>query len=452
MSSPFIIWTMQRTGGTALTDLLMDMSEHKRADHEPFNWSRTKSRQFWPVVEAWNKSKNDAKLAQDLDEIFAQKYLIKHCYELFGMPFNTRLIEAAAQTDYRHVFLRRRDEPARLISKFIAEANGTWFKDYASRVFADIRSGDRRLAPLPVSDIVAQFEHCRNMTKAVCAKLEDLNVDCHELDYEDLYIGERDPRRTRLIDFLEFLDFTPTEIDQHRPAIEKTLFEAGQNTESVAQFVPNIDEVKKALAAAEAGDVSSVPAAAQAPSRIVQEFEKLAQKYGVWGPYLEIGTSRQTQAVTSADHFKGTERHLVNIAESDGLNGASFYQCDTHDMRGLFADGCFGTVIANATLEHDKHFWLSVEEMKRVLAPGGILMVVASGFSQAPKQAGIQILGPKGNPVPHTTPTYEVHGSPDYWRFSPQAMKQVILDGFEVKEVRSMMMPPRIVGVAMKPV
>jgi hypothetical protein len=50
VSSPFIIWTMQRTGGTTLTDLLMSMSEHPGAEHEPFNWARKQPRQFWPIT------------------------------------------------------------------------------------------------------------------------------------------------------------------------------------------------------------------------------------------------------------------------------------------------------------------------------------------------------------------------------------------------------------------
>ena len=72
MSYPFFIWTMQRTGGTALTDLLMQMSEHPQAEHEPFNWARKKPRQFWPITEAWGNTKNEAQLNASLDEIFVR--------------------------------------------------------------------------------------------------------------------------------------------------------------------------------------------------------------------------------------------------------------------------------------------------------------------------------------------------------------------------------------------
>ena len=53
MSRPFIVWTMQRTGGTALAQTLMGLSEHPAAEHEPFNWAQDKPREFWPNVETW---------------------------------------------------------------------------------------------------------------------------------------------------------------------------------------------------------------------------------------------------------------------------------------------------------------------------------------------------------------------------------------------------------------
>ena len=132
MSSPFLIWTMQRTGGTSLTELLMAMSEHRSAEHEPFNWAKKQPRQFWPITEAWNTTHNADVLRGSLEGLFAQRYLIKHCYELLSMSFNMHLMQAAVGTAYRHVVLRRRDEPSRLVSKFIAESQVSFFYYYSS--------------------------------------------------------------------------------------------------------------------------------------------------------------------------------------------------------------------------------------------------------------------------------------------------------------------------------
>lgn len=46
------------------------------------------------------------------------------------------------------------------------------------------------------------------------------------------------------------------------------------------------------------------------------------------------------------------------------------------------------------------------------------------------------------------TRTYPFHMGPnDYFRFSPQAMQEVLLDGLDVLEVRQALQPPRIHGV-----
>ena len=49
-----------------------------------------------------------------------------------------------------------------------------------------------------------------------------------------------------------------------------------------------------------------------------------------------------------------------------------------------FEDEMFDLVLSNATLEHDKHFWLSVAEMHRVLRPGGLLVIGVPGFIKDP--------------------------------------------------------------------
>ena len=245
MSYPFIIWTMQRTGGTALTELLMDISEHPGAEHEPFNWDR----QFGAITMAWNRSHDTAALSRSLSEILAQHYLIKHTYELRDMRFNAALLEAAAKTSYRHVLLVRRDELARLVSKFVAEANGTWFKDYASRVYAKVREGERRLAALPVAKVVTAYDRCREVTAGIRKWLSDLGVEVHEVAYEDLFLGERAERERRLAALFDFLGFTGEAIAPHREEIEEKIFAPGQDTRSILEFIPNLGEVIAAVRA-----------------------------------------------------------------------------------------------------------------------------------------------------------------------------------------------------------
>jgi hypothetical protein len=246
MSHPFIIWTMQRTGGTALAQLLMDISEHEAAEHEPFNWDR----QFGSVTKSWHSTKDDLTLSAALTQILAQRVLIKHTYELRDIQFNIHLMQAAVNADYRHVFLGRRDELSRLVSKFVAEANGTWFKDYATRVYEKIRSGERTLNPLPVSKVTTTYRRCRDMTTEIRQSFNKFGVKFHEIYYEDIYVGEHEERIIRLNGLLQFLDLTPDMTETHRSNIEERIFRQGQDTQSILKFVPNLAEVTEAVRAA----------------------------------------------------------------------------------------------------------------------------------------------------------------------------------------------------------
>jgi len=490
MSYPFFIWTMQRTGGTALTDLLMEMSEHKSADHEPFNWARAKPRQFWPITEAWQKTKNVATLTRSLRALFADKYLIKHCYEIHTDDFNQFLMEASARVSYRHIILYRRDEYARLISKYIAESHGTWFKDYAERVFDEVAEGRRKLGSLPVDKMVAHYMRCRNATEFIRSGLTRLGVDFKEIYYEDLYSGDAETRLKHVHDLLDFLGFTAADIEKHAALIDQKIFHSGQNTGGVARFVPNLDQVREALATvgchpraadgqdsrsgaepgqpAEAPEASpteqdgataseegaapaTAPAAPHGPrAKLRAEIQRLVETHSPKGAVLEIAVDERDLATPSIAYFTGAERHVIGLGQDAERDGVTFHGGGAHDMRELFPDGKFGVVISNRSMAGDARFLHTAEEIRRVLAPGGLAIFITPCFSMGPNDAGVVAVGRKGNPVADVTVTYRVHATPDYWRISPQAMKNVILDGFEVQEVRVKMMPPFVFGVGLK--
>jgi methyltransferase family protein len=250
VSHPFIIWTMQRTGGTSLAELLMAMSEHKSADHEPFNWRRHKPRQFGHIAQHWAETKDEVELKRALSAIFADRYLIKHCYELHGTPFNSRLVEMAARTDYCHILLLRRDELSRLLSKFIAEAHGTWFKDYAAQVFGGVLAKERTIRPLPADRMVRHFSYCQEVTEQTRELLDRFNLEVKDIHYEDLYLGEQANRQSHLSSLFDFIGFAPETIERHRAEIEEKIFDSGQKTTDVLPFVPNLEQVKQVLAEA----------------------------------------------------------------------------------------------------------------------------------------------------------------------------------------------------------
>jgi SAM-dependent methyltransferase len=103
-------------------------------------------------------------------------------------------------------------------------------------------------------------------------------------------------------------------------------------------------------------------------------------------------------------------------------------------------DERFDLVMSNATLEHDKYFWLSLGEMRRVLKPGGLLIIGVPGYVKSPdRDHGL------------STHTYRVHYRFDYYRFSDQAVREVFLEGMDAAGISVVPRPPRIIGWGRKP-
>ena len=92
-------------------------------------------------------------------------------------------------------------------------------------------------------------------------------------------------------------------------------------------------------------------------------------------------------------------------------------------------DATAGTVLCMDTLEHVEHPRTAVEEIHRILAPGG-LVVMSSVFE------------------------FPIHGYPnDYWRFTPEGFRS-LLKPFSVAMVssygRSEVSPQNVIGVGFK--
>ncbi len=90
------------------------------------------------------------------------------------------------------------------MSKFIAEAQGTWFKDFSRRVFSEVSEGERQLTPLPVDRVVGHYRHSQDATKFISDTLLDLEVPLLPVYYEDLYTGERETRLAKLQQAVRF--------------------------------------------------------------------------------------------------------------------------------------------------------------------------------------------------------------------------------------------------------
>lgn len=193
--------------------------------------------------------------------------------------------------------------------------------------------------------------------------------------------------------------------------------------------------------------------------RIYREFEKICQQRKAGGVVLEIG------AVPKASSLL-TLQSLKNATAKIGINLEGPYEYeDFRIIRGnansmpWFEDGKFDTVLCNATLEHDKFFWKTISEIRRVAKAGGLIVIGVPGYVEFALAKRIRSLFRKAplcyryaNFLVSSTLTFFLHNAPgDYYRFSPQVFKEVFLEGMMDLDVRTIMLPPRLIGSAVKP-
>jgi SAM-dependent methyltransferase len=119
-----------------------------------------------------------------------------------------------------------------------------------------------------------------------------------------------------------------------------------------------------------------------------------------------------------------------------------------------FAGEHFDLVMCNATLEHDRYFWRTILEIKRVLKPGGVAIIGVPGFVETADAKSLKLpKPPEVDQVSWDTSslTFRFHSHPgDYWRFSISAVKEVFFEGYKNVHVEAIMLPPRIVGYGVK--
>ena len=246
MSKPFIIWTLRRTGGTALTDLLMEMSEYETIDHEPFNTDRKFNFVTYEFLEQKKKG-GEIDIHSSLDKAFQSTPLIKHAYDTVDPLFNELFAKYIKSKDYKHIFLTRKDEVSRVLSLFMAYQSGVWGKHGSESVYEAIRSGEKTLEPFDLEGMMRNLLYAAALTKQVRSILDRESINYRDVYFEDFYIGEEDERREKLYALLEYLEFDGETIYQYRDMIWHILFNRDQKSRSVLEFVPNYTEAREML-------------------------------------------------------------------------------------------------------------------------------------------------------------------------------------------------------------
>ena len=158
----------------------------------------------------------------------------------------------------------------------------------------------------------------------------------------------------------------------------------------------------------------------------VLEFARdVAEHLPIAEPLVELGSRAAEGQELEADLrgiFRAREYIGCDLQEGPGVDRIE----DVHALS--FPDGSVGTVICLETLEHVADPIRAVQEMHRVLRPGGVLAISSLMF-------------------------FPIHAHPwDYWRFTPEGFGQ-LLAPFESRYVLAQgwaPMPEGVFGIAVK--
>jgi hypothetical protein len=239
--APFLIWTLRRTGGTALTALLTECSGLQAWQDEAFNLDR----EHGAIARAYELSGNAAALEAALDGVLSQRRVLKHSLETVAWPVSRALLHRSLALGYRHVLLLRLNETQRLLSLLLAELTGAWSAQDAQTRYRELAEG--RLT-LPPADL-AVVRHYVNASAAVLGRMMRAllvaGVDYHPVFYEELFTGAEEQRREQFNALLAHLGLPPRAPDD--AAVGHALMELDQRTRRIYHFLPNLTEVAKLI-------------------------------------------------------------------------------------------------------------------------------------------------------------------------------------------------------------
>ncbi len=196
--------------------------------------------------------------------------------------------------------------------------------------------------------------------------------------------------------------------------------------------------------------------------KVFQAFANICNNRSVGESILEIGAVPAEDCLLNMRPLRNVTRKVgVNLDGPHEFNDFLIEQGNGNSLR--FADDTFDTVLCNATLEHDKFFWKTLSEIRRVAKPGGLVVIGVPGFAHYRiEHLRYYLLKSKllrrlvATTVPAnlvtSTLTLQIHGGPgDYYRFSEQALREVFFEGMREVETLSIMAPPRLIGAGQLP-
>jgi hypothetical protein len=238
---PFIIWTLQHTGGHHLTQRLLERSSQPGIERDPFRIGNA----MGADAARGSRTPDRKALAGTIGSLLDRGVNIQHCVEMVPWELTEALAAGSMEADYGHLVLYRRNPVARLLS-LRAGANG-------GALAAD-HPGSTDTPSLPIETLVQlecvganRLQKVWNMLAAqspslLALAIEDVFVPPHPLAARRLAsllaalrLSTDPVRDTRFVDDVRAGDDPPVPIGRGHGAAAYLL---QQRLQQVPQFVP----------------------------------------------------------------------------------------------------------------------------------------------------------------------------------------------------------------------
>jgi SAM-dependent methyltransferase len=145
-------------------------------------------------------------------------------------------------------------------------------------------------------------------------------------------------------------------------------------------------------------------------------LERAARKHWLEGMVLEIGSGRESFCrdvfvkYSPSMQFLRSELSSGGYGQSHSPDGNAGYDLYCDVTRLGVRDGCLDGIICSEVLEHVPDYPAALCEVARVLRSGGRFLITSPFL-------------------------YPLHGPVDFWRFTPQALRQLLDPWFEIKDL-----------------
>ena len=116
-------------------------------------------------------------------------------------------------------------------------------------------------------------------------------------------------------------------------------------------------------------------------ARVYKEYEQICSKVNITGSVLEVGAMPSDSSLLCMNSLANAKEKVgINLMESCEYKDFKIHQGNANSMD-IFEDEKFDVVLCNALIEHDKYFWKTIAEIKRVTKPGGLIVLGCPGYT-----------------------------------------------------------------------